>query len=129
MSTKVLLPDDWLEHLGSEFEKPYMKDLKARLLADKKAGKKIYPPGPLIFNAFNKTCLKDLKVVILGQDPYHGPNQAHGLCFSVKKGIKTPPSLRNIYKELHNDVGTPLKPPHGCLTKWCEQGVFLLIQH
>ena len=87
MSTKVLLPDDWLEHLGSEFEKPYMKDLKARLLADKKAGKKIYPPGPLIFNAFNKTCLKDLKVVILGQDPYHGPNQAHGLCFSVPTGV------------------------------------------
>ena len=126
MSTKVLLPDDWLEHLGSEFEKPYMKDLKARLLADKKAGKKIYPPGPLIFNAFNKTCLKDLKVVILGQDPYHGPNQAHGLCFSVPTGVKLPPSLQNIYKELKADLGIAKETNNGNLEAWAAQGIFLL---
>ena len=126
MSTKVLLPDDWLEHLGSEFEKPYMKDLKARLLADKKAGKKIYPPGPLIFNAFNKTCLKDLKVVILGQDPYHGPNQAHGLCFSVPTGVKLPPSLQNIYKELKADLGIAKETNDGNLEAWAAQGIFLL---
>ena len=126
MSTKVLLPDDWLEHLGSEFEKPYMKDLKARLLADKKAGKKIYPPGPLIFNAFNKTCLKDLKVVILGQDPYHGPNQAHGLCFSVPTGVKLPPSLQNIFKELKADLGIAKETNDGNLEAWAAQGIFLL---
>ena len=126
MSTKVLLPDDWLEHLGSEFEKPYMKDLKARLIADKKAGKKIYPPGPLIFNAFHLTHLENLRVVILGQDPYHGFGQAHGLCFSVQKGIKLPPSLQNIYKELKDDLGVEKDFDDGNLEDWARQGVFLL---
>ena len=126
MSTKVLLPDDWLKHLGSEFEKPYMKDLKARLLADKQSGKKIYPPGPLIFNAFHLTHLGNLRVVILGQDPYHGFGQAHGLCFSVQKGIKLPPSLQNIYKELKDDLGVEKDFDDGNLEDWARQGVFLL---
>ena len=126
MSTKVLLPDDWLEHLGSEFEKSYMKDLKARLLADKKAGKKVFPPGQLIFNAFHLTHLENLRVVILGQDPYHGFGQAHGLCFSVQKGIKLPPSLQNIYKELKDDLGIEKNSDDGNLENWAKQGVFLL---
>ena len=96
MKNKIQLPDDWLEHLAPEFEKSYMQDLKKRLLQDKKAGREIYPPGPLIFNAFNLTPLNSLRVVILGQDPYHGPRQAHGLCFSVPKGVAIPPSLKNI---------------------------------
>ena len=126
MSKKVLLPDDWLKHLGGEFEKPYMKDLKARLLADKQAGKKIYPPGPLIFNAFHLTHLGNLRVVILGQDPYHGFGQAHGLCFSVQTGIKLPPSLQNIYKELKDDLGIEKNFDDGNLEDWAKQGVFLL---
>ena len=126
MSTKVLLPDDWLKHLGSEFEKPYMKDLKARLLADKKAGKKVFPPGQLIFNAFHLTHLENLRVVILGQDPYHGFGQAHGLCLSVQKGIKLPPSLQNIYKELKDDLGIEKNSDDRNLENWAKQGVFLL---
>ena len=99
VSSKIQLPDEWLKHLALEFEKPYMIKLKAKLLEDKKIGKKIYPPGSLIFNAFNLTHLKDLRVVILGQDPYHGSGQAHGLCFSVPKGVVPPPSLKNIFIE------------------------------
>ncbi len=124
MKNKIQLPDDWLEHLAPEFEKSYMQDLKKRLLQDKKAGREIYPPGPLIFNAFNLTPLNSLRVVILGQDPYHGPGQAHGLCFSVPKGVAIPPSLKNIYKELKNDLGVKIKD--GNLEHWAKQGIFLL---
>ena len=123
---KIQLPDDWLEHLAPEFEKPYMVKLKAKLLEDKKNGKTIYPPGSLIFNAFFLTNFKDLKVVILGQDPYHGPGQAHGLCFSVPVGTKQPPSLKNIFKELKNDLGVSKKTSEGNLENWAKQGVFLL---
>ena len=96
------------------------------MIADKKAGKKIYPPGPLIFNAFHLTHLENLRVVILGQDPYHGFGQAHGLCFSVQKGIKLPPSLQNIYKELKDDLGVEKDFDDGNLEDWARQGVFLL---
>jgi len=115
----------WYEALKSEENKSYFKGITS-YLEKETVRNKVFPPPNDIFAAFNSCPLDQVRVVIIGQDPYHGTGQAHGLCFSVKKGIKTPPSLRNIYKELHNDVGTPLKPPHGCLTKWCEQGVFLL---
>jgi len=127
MSTtkKIDLHQSWLDHLAGEFEQPYMKELKAFLVAEKQKGKVIYPPSSTIFNAFNSTPLDQVKVVILGQDPYHGPNQAHGLCFSVQPTVPVPPSLQNIYKELHRDLGLPI-PPHGCLQSWANQGVLLL---
>lgn len=115
----------WKAQLGEEFRKPYFADLKKFLKEEKRNGAVIYPPGPLIFNAFNKTPFDAVKVVILGQDPYHGPGQAHGLCFSVQPGVKPPPSLVNIFKELHKDVDFPI-PAHGNLEKWAEQGVLLL---
>ena len=115
----------WLAHLGSEFDKPYMQNLKAFLQQQKHAGKIIFPPSELWFNALNTTSLEAVKVVILGQDPYHGPQQAHGLCFSVLPGIQKPPSLQNIFKELHADLKIPIAD-HGCLTAWAEQGVLLL---
>ena len=121
----IKLEQGWLNELGEEFEKPYMTDLKAFLQAEKNNGKVIYPPGSLWFNAFNTTPFKRVKVVILGQDPYHGPNQAHGLCFSVLPGVRIPPSLVNIYKEIQDDLGIP-PAPHGCLSHWAEQGVLLL---
>lgn len=127
MSTtmSVSLHESWLKVLGQEFEKPYMKALKAFLVREKKEGKIIYPPSSQIFSAFDNTPFEDVKVVILGQDPYHGPNQAHGLCFSVNKSVAIPPSLRNIYKELHDDVGIQI-PSHGYLMQWARQGVLLL---
>jgi uracil-DNA glycosylase len=115
----------WLAHLEPEFKQPYMKHLKQFLLEQKKAGKIIYPDSKNIFNAFNSTPLDKVNVIILGQDPYHGPNQAHGLCFSVQPGVPTPPSLQNIYKELHRDLHLPI-PKHGFLQNWANQGVFLL---
>lgn len=115
----------WKEHLASEFGKPYFSDLKRFLKEEKSAGEVVYPPGPMIFNAFNKTPFDSVKVVILGQDPYHGPGQAHGLCFSVQPGVKPPPSLVNVFKELHKDVAFAI-PSHGNLEKWAEQGVLLL---
>ncbi|MAC45717.1 uracil-DNA glycosylase [Oceanospirillum beijerinckii] len=119
------LPEDWLVALGSEFEQPYMKQLKAFLAQEKQQKKVIYPHSSDWFNAFKYTPLNQVKVVILGQDPYHGPDQAHGLCFSVRPGVKTPPSLVNIYKELQADVGfQPVN--HGYLTHWAQQGVLLL---
>ena len=121
----VKLEPGWLTVLGNQFEQPYMAELKAFLQQQKDQGKIIYPPGSLWFNAFNTTPFEGVKVVILGQDPYHGPNQAHGLCFSVLPGVQTPPSLVNIYKELDADLGIP-PPRHGCLTHWAEQGVLLL---
>lgn len=115
----------WKEALKEEFGKEYFFKLKQFLVEEKKKGNIIYPPGPMIFNAFNLTPLENVKVVILGQDPYHGAGQAHGLSFSVQKGIKSPPSLKNIYKELKDDLG--IEPPlHGDLTHWAKQGVFLL---
>jgi uracil-DNA glycosylase len=119
------LPEDWLKVIGSEFDKPYMAKLKEFLKQEKAAGKTIYPKGSEIFNALDKTPFKDVKVVILGQDPYHGPNQAHGLSFSVRKGVRLPPSLMNIYKEIQSDLGLKM-PPSGDLTGWAKQGVLLL---
>ena len=122
---EVAIEDGWKQVLQDEFTKPYFASIKTFLKQEKTAGKVIYPPGQLIFNAFNLTPFDKVKVVILGQDPYHGPGQAHGLCFSVQKGVKPPPSLVNIYKEMRTDLG--LEPPtHGCLQHWAEQGVFLL---
>ena len=115
----------WKEILAEEFQKPYFSEIKKYLQQEKQAGKTIYPPGNLIFNAFNLTPFDAVKVVIIGQDPYHGPNQAHGLCFSVQKGIQPPPSLMNIFKEIKSDLNLPM-PAHGCLEKWARQGVFLL---
>lgn len=122
----IELESSWLEVLHDEFEKDYMLKLKQFLKEEKEAGYKIYPKGADIFNAFKQTPFDELKVVILGQDPYHGINQAHGLSFSVQKGITTPPSLRNIYKELATDIPGFKPPAHGDLTEWAEQGVLLL---
>ncbi len=111
--------------LNDEFSQPYFEQIPLHLTTEKSQGKIIYPPGSLIFNAFNTTPFDKVKVVILGQDPYHGPGQAHGLCFSVQNGVPPPPSLLNIFKELQQDTGTPV-PNHGNLTYWAQQGVFLL---
>jgi uracil-DNA glycosylase len=121
----VKIEASWKDILKDEFKKPYFLQITDHLKTEKKQGKTIYPPGPLIFNAFEKTPFDLVKVVILGQDPYHGPKQAHGLSFSVQEGIQPPPSLVNIFKELHEDVGVPI-PNHGNLEKWAEQGVLLL---
>lgn len=120
------LEPGWLEVLEPEFEKPYMKDLKSFLLKEKEGGQTIFPKNSDIFNAFNYTPFDKVEVVILGQDPYHGPGQAHGLSFSVKKGVTTPPSLKNIYKELETDIEGFTTPNHGQLTQWAEEGVLLL---
>lgn len=121
----VKLEAGWKAALYEEFEKPYMRELGDFLRSEKAAGKQIYPPGSLIFNALNSTPLAQTKVVVIGQDPYHGPGQAHGLCFSVQPGVKTPPSLVNIYKELKRDLNIDI-PSHGNLQHWAEQGVLLL---
>jgi uracil-DNA glycosylase len=122
---RIKLDASWKEALRDEFEKPYMKSLGDFLRQEKAAGKVIFPPGPLIFNALNSTPLEQVKVVIIGQDPYHGPGQAHGLCFSVQPGVPAPPSLQNIYKELKRDLNIEI-PSHGYLQSWAEQGVLLL---
>ena len=116
----------WLEVLHDEFDKDYMKKLRQFLKEEQDAGHPTYPKNANIFNAFWKTPFDKLKVLILGQDPYHGPNQAHGLSFSVQKGITPPPSLKNIYKELVTDIPGFIIPDHGELTEWAEQGVMLL---
>lgn len=121
----VKIESSWKEILKDEFSKSYFQQIVLHLKTEKSQGKIIYPPGPFIFNAFNTTPFDKVKVVILGQDPYHGPGQAHGLCFSVQKGIPPPPSLINIFKELHDDIGIDI-PGHGNLTHWAEQGIFLL---
>ncbi len=125
MTREVVLEESWKTVLQEEFTKLYMKTLGDFLRSEKAAGKIIYPKGALIFNALNSTPLNKLKVVILGQDPYHGPNQAHGLSFSVQPGVTPPPSLINIYKELKRDLNID-PPSHGCLQSWAEQGVLLL---
>lgn len=121
----VKIEESWKEILKDEFAKPYFQSIVLHLKTERQQGKTIYPPGGLIFNAFNTTPFDQVKVVILGQDPYHGPNQAHGLCFSVQAGVPPPPSLVNIFKELHEDLGIRI-PNHGNLTQWAKQGVFLL---
>lgn len=121
----IKVEESWKLVLKEEFNKPYFIQLVNHIKTEKEQGKLIYPKGSNIFNAFNKTPLDKVKVVILGQDPYHGPNQAHGLSFSVQKGIPFPPSLQNIFKELQRDTGTPY-PSHGDLSSWAQQGVFLL---
>ena len=120
----AMITNDWLTALGGEFHKPYYRQL-FEFVKNEYDTTVVFPPADDIFNAFHLTPLKDVKVVILGQDPYHNNGQAHGLSFSVQKGVDIPPSLVNIYKELHDDLGCTI-PNHGCLTKWAEQGVLML---
>jgi uracil-DNA glycosylase len=122
----IQMEESWKLILEPEFEKQYMKDLKAFLLREKESGHLVYPPSPAIFNAFNHTPVDQVKVVIIGQDPYHGQGQAHGLSFSVQKGVRIPPSLMNIFKELVADIPGFSYPAHGDLTSWADQGVLLL---
>ena len=123
---EVQIHPSWKAALKQEFSKLYFDEIVLFLKTERALDKKIYPPGSLIFNAFNLTPFEDVKVVILGQDPYHGYNQAHGLSFSVLKGTKPPPSLRNMYKEIKNDIGIAMPANYGDLTAWAKQGVFLL---
>lgn len=123
--TDIKLEESWKKAVGGEFDQPYMADLKRYLLEEKAAGKRIFPRGGEWFRALDLTPLPDVRVVILGQDPYHGEGQAHGLCFSVRPGVRIPPSLRNIYKELQDDLGID-PPAHGFLEAWAKQGVLLL---
>lgn len=122
---EIKLEASWKKRLEEEFDKPYMTQLKQFLLEQKKKGKTVYPPGPKIFSAFDETPFEKVKVVLLGQDPYHGPGQAHGLAFSVQPGVRFPPSLRNILKELKDDLGCEI-PKNGNLDKWADEGVLLL---
>ncbi len=121
----VKIEPSWKAVLQEEFDKPYFADVTTYVKNEIAAKHTVYPPGKLIFNAFEKTPFDKVKVVILGQDPYHGYGQAHGLCFSVPQGVKAPPSLINIFKEIETDLGVA-PPNHGCLERWAEQGVFLL---
>lgn len=123
-NSMAAISNDWLEVLRDEFKKPYYKQLFQTVNQEYRT-RKIFPPAEDIFNAFHLTPFHQVKVVILGQDPYHNYGQAHGLCFSVRKGVEIPPSLVNIYQELHDDLGCTI-PDHGCLTKWAEQGVLML---
>lgn len=120
----MLIGNDWDQILGDEFEKEYYLELRQKLLEEYRNGN-VYPAKENIFNALKYTSYKDVKVLLLGQDPYHGPGQAHGLAFSVQKGIQKPPSLVNMFKELSSDIGLPI-PSHGCLSDWTKQGVMLL---
>ena len=122
---RIQLRASWKRRLGEEFEAEYMQNLRQFLIEEKQAGKVIYPDGDDIFNAMNLLSFADVKVVIIGQDPYHGQGQAHGLCFSVKPDVKPPPSLVNVFKEIHQDLGVVMKG-HGYLKSWAEQGVLLL---
>lgn len=122
----VKIEASWKEVLKDEFSKPYFQQIVVFLKTEKAAGKTIYPPGPLIFNAFNQTPFNKVTVVVLGQDPYHGNGQAHGLSFSVPNGVNPPPSLVNIFKEIQSDIGVAMPKEYGNLTKWAEQGVLLL---
>ena len=121
---EVKIDQSWKEHLQTEFDKPYFKTL-TDFVRDEYAHGPVYPPGRLIFNAFDLCPFDKVKVVIIGQDPYHEPGQAHGLCFSVQEGVQFPPSLRNIFKEISDDLGKPV-PASGDLTRWARQGVLLL---
>jgi uracil-DNA glycosylase len=119
------LPNSWKTAVGDEFTKPYMENIKAFLVAERRNGKQIFPPSKELFHAFQATPLEAVKVVIIGQDPYHGEGQAHGLCFSVRPGVKVPPSLANIYREMNEDL-VITQPRHGYLESWAHQGVLLL---
>ena len=121
----LTLASSWFKVLSEEFQQPYMQSLQAFLESELDDNKIILPPPELWFNAFNSTPFDKVKVVILGQDPYHGSDQAHGLCFSVRPEMPIPPSLRNIFKELHRELGAP-KASHGCLQRWADQGVLML---
>lgn len=123
--SNIQIEESWKQALGDEFAQPYMRELSQFLHQQQAAGQVFYPPPGQIFNAFNLTPLPQVKVVILGQDPYHGEGQAHGLSFSVPQGVAIPPSLLNIYKELVRDLCVPM-PEHGCLQSWSQQGVLLL---
>jgi uracil-DNA glycosylase len=133
---RVVLHASWKRVLVDEFDKPYMRNLRAFLVKEREAHKTIYPSGSEIFAALDLTPIENVGVVIIGQDPYHGPNQAHGLCFSVRTGVEEPPSLLNIFQEINTDMADPsvpggradgrLLPGHGCLTSWARQGVLLL---
>jgi uracil-DNA glycosylase len=125
MSETFALEDSWKAALSSEVSAPYMAELRAFLTSEIDAGKQVFPQGPEYFSALDLTPLDQVKVVILGQDPYHGDGQAHGLCFSVQPDVRVPPSLKNIYKELESDLGIP-KASHGYLESWAQQGVLLL---
>ena len=118
------LPDSWKTELAEEFDKPYFKELE-NFVAQERKSKTIYPAPEHVFSAFELTPFEQVNVLILGQDPYHGDNQAHGLCFSVKPGVKTPPSLVNIYKELKDDIGFDI-PNHGYLVPWAKQGILMI---
>ncbi|MBN8740978.1 MAG: uracil-DNA glycosylase [Lysobacterales bacterium 69-70] len=122
---RLKLEDSWRERVGAYFDRPDMQALSTFLRNELRSGKVIFPPPKQIFAALDATPFDRVKVVILGQDPYHGPGQAHGLCFSVQPGVPVPPSLRNMYAELQRDLGF-VPPRHGCLTHWAEQGVLLL---
>jgi uracil-DNA glycosylase len=122
----VQIAKGWKEVLYKEFQQDYFIRITDQLKIEKQSQVKIYPPGPMIFNAFNTTDFNEVKVVIIGQDPYHGPGQAHGLSFSVQAGIKPPPSLINIYKEIESDLGVKMPRDYGNLTHWAKQGVLLL---
>jgi uracil-DNA glycosylase len=122
----VQIEQGWKQVLKEEFNKPYFGEIVRMLKTEKQAGRTIYPPGPQIFNAFNSTPFDKVKVVIIGQDPYHGPGQAQGLCFSVAPGIKPPPSLVNIFKEIRSDLGIQISGNSGDLSGWARQGVLLL---
>ena len=122
---KIEIEPSWYELMKEEFQKDYFKSLISFLRKEKQCNKVIYPPGNQIFEAFNRTPVSAVKVVVLGQDPYHNPGEAMGLCFSVNKGVKIPPSLLNIYKELNRDIGIAI-PDHGLLVDWADQGVLLL---
>lgn len=126
MTNQVAIAESWKNVLQEEFNQPYFSSLISFIKQEKASGKIIYPPGSQIFAAFDYTAFDQVKVVILGQDPYHGAGQANGLCFSVSKGMQMPPSLQNIFKELKTDIPGYVMPSHGDLSHWAEQGVLLL---
>ena len=126
LSPRIQLEPSWLQRLAEEFRHPYMQELRAFLAHEKALGKSIYPKGANIFNAFASTPFDKVKVVILGQDPYHGPGQAHGLCFSVPSGVRPPPSLINIFKEIEEDIDVKIDKKNGYLLAWAKQGILLL---
>ena len=126
MNNNIKIHESWLKFIKSEFDKEYMNSIKKSILNFKKSGKIIYPKNNEIFNAINLTDFEKTKVIIIGQDPYHGPGQAHGLSFSVKDGIKPPPSLMNIFKEIESDLSIKVEKENGNLTRWAKQGVLLL---
>jgi len=121
----IKIEASWKTALKDEFGQDYFQNIKETLVKEKKEGFKIYPPGKLIFKAFDSTPFQKVKVVIIGQDPYHGPGEAMGLCFSVPQGVRVPPSLKNVYKEIREDIGCEI-PEHGDLSSWASQGVLLL---